>query len=137
MNTRLPNWSTLLVEFIAQHRCMPFAWGSQDCCQFGRKAVHRLRGKDPTKGRRLGLRRYHTAAAAAKTLARLGGVEALPGRCGLVEISLVRASRGDLVLLELEGRPALGVCVGEKAAFPGKDGLVFHPTLSSRRAWRV
>jgi hypothetical protein len=132
---RLPDWPARLVAYLAQHRCTPFAWGTQDCCQFARHGVAALRGADPAKGLRL--RRYTTAKGAAAVLARLGGLAAIPARCGLTEIPLTRAGRGDVVLGEFENGPTLGLCAGEKSAFVGPGGLDFRPTLDCLRAWRT
>jgi len=116
---------------------MPFAWGTQDCCQFARKAVRAIRGKDPAWG--MGLRRYKTARGALSNLHRLGGLESLPEHARLTEIPVRRAQRGDVVIGPVgeRGEEALGIVIGAKAAFAGSNGLDFVPVLECRRAWRV
>lgn len=133
--TRLQDWPLRLDAFVEQRRCMPFAWGSQDCCQFARHAVAALTGSDPAAD--WGLRPYRTAKGAAGQLARLGGIAALPGRAGLSEIPLLRAGRGDLALVPNAGRPALGIVLGAKVAYVGEQGLAFVPVTACTNTWRV
>lgn len=138
MTARVHDWPEKLTAYLAQRRCMPFAWGVHDCCQFARRGVQAQLGRDPIKGRQLKLTAYRKAATAQRILDRVGGVEALPEKCGLAEVPVKRAHRGDLVLSpDIESRRALGICAGEKSVFAAKDGLLFVPTLACTRAWRV
>lgn len=136
MSARREDWPARLAALVEARRAAPFAWGVHDCCQFARTAVIAVRGTDPVAAIKLG--RYKTAAGARRQLLRLGGVLALPERCGLVPVPLSQAQRGDLVVgTGLDGGDALGVCLGERAAFPGLHGLVFPFLHSCRAAWRV
>lgn len=133
---RRPDWSNRFTALIMQHQRMPFAWGVQDCCQFGRKGIIAVRGKDPAK--RWKLRPYKTARGALGQLKRLGGIEQLPARAGLEEIALTYAQRGDLILGEVKpGELSFGICTGYTTAYAGEKGLAYHPTISAMRAWRV
>ena len=139
---RLPDWPARLNALIERRRHMPFKWGLHDCCQFARAAVAELRGADPAAGLGKKLRPYKRCSGAALNLHRLGGVEALPMACGLEEMRVTMAQRGDVVLVDQVREPsrvgsALGICLGEQSAFPAKRGLVFVATLECRRAWRV
>lgn len=132
---RLDDWPTRLDAFIERRRRMPFKWGAHDCCQFARAAVAELRGSDPAAG--LVLKRYKSCSGAALLLRKIGGIEALPGACGLEEIRVTMAGRGDVVVADFNARPVLGVCMGGQSAFPAKHGLVFLSTLACRRVWKV
>ena len=132
--SRVDNWPARLNAFVERRRRMPFRWGVHDCCQFARAAVAELRGTDPASG--LALRQYRRSSGAARLLRRLGGADALPGACGLAAIPVTQAGRGDLVCYEVN-RPALGICLGAKSAFPGGHALVFIATLECQRAWKV
>lgn len=74
---------------------------------------------------------------------RLGGVEAIAcSRCSedsYTELgNICHAQRGDVVLIDVPGEgPAVGICVGSKAAFAGPNGLEFPPMSACRRAWRI
>jgi hypothetical protein len=134
---RHADWPRRLADFLASRYRTPFAWGTHDCCQTARAGVRAITGRD--LGRGLGLRRYRTALGAAKQLARLGGIEAIPARAGLEEISITYARRGDVVLgpAGSAGELALGLVVSDKAAFAAPEGFEYRPVLECKRAWRV
>jgi hypothetical protein len=134
---RHADWPRRLADFLASRYRTPFAWGTHDCCQTARAGVRAITGRD--LGRGLGLRRYRTALGAAKQLARLGGIEAIPARAGLEEIPITYAKRGDVVLgpVGTTRELALGIVIGDKAAFAGTEGLDYLAVLECRRAWRV
>lgn len=134
---RLPDWPARYAAYLQARHAMPFQWGVHDCCQFSRGNIVALTGRDPAATWRL--RPYKTARGALGQLRRLGGIEALPAKAGLVEITLAYAGRGDLALGEDpdDGELVLGVVTGARTAFPTRIGLVFSPTLSCKRAWRV
>lgn len=137
MTRRFEDWPSRLFGFVESRRAEPFAWGSQDCCLFAADAVQAITGVDPAAS----LRGYTSKAEAVELIAKYGTLEDLvSGKCremNFVEVAPKLAQRGDLVVFENAGNPALGVCLGAHAAFPGKDGLVFHPLAECRRAWRV
>ena len=135
--TRTPNWPEKLAALIQAVASSPFKWGTHDCCQFARRSVRELTGRDPARG--LGLRNYKTARGALNNLRRLGGLEALAEKAGLPSIPVLRAQRGDVALARVGPRNdnALGIVVGAKAAFVGAHGLVFVPLGECLRAWRV
>ena len=135
---RFQDWPTRLLTLINERRATPFAWGSHDCCMFACDAVLAMTGTDPAKP----FRGYSTKAEAAALIAEYGSLESLvAARCadlGFSELATPRkAQRGDLVLFDNAGKPAVGVCIGGEAAFPGKGWMVFHPLRDCRRAWRV
>ncbi len=139
--TRLSNWPTLLAAFIESRRSVPFEWGKNDCCLFPCDGILAFTGLDPAAKMFRG--KYHDALGAARLLKKHGGVEAVAemqcAKYGFTECPVPLARRGDLVLCEAtadEG-PALGLCDGARSVFPGATGMVWHPTLNCRRAWRV
>lgn len=134
MSARLPDWPEQLAAFLAQRRRMPFAWGVHDCCQFARRAVEAITGRDPAAHLELGF--YATERGAARVLARLGGITELPGQCGLRAVPLSFVRRGDVVLLG-GSQPALGICIGGRVAFPASFGLAVLDLRACFRAWRV
>lgn len=118
---------------------MPFAWGAQDCAQFVRHGLAAITGEDPASA--WGLPDYHTQLGAARVLRRLGGLAGLPERAGLAEVAVPLAARGDVLLVPAvpkgPDRPSLALCLGLHGAATGREGLVFLPTLTALRAWRV
>lgn len=135
MKPRHQDWPLRLDVFIGSRLHRPFTRGRQDCCQFARQAVKVQTGHDPAKG--WGLRPYKTARGALGQLARLGGLESLPERAGMAPVRVLLARRGDLVLVPNADRPALGVVLGAKVVYPGKDGLIFTALNACTAAWRV
>jgi hypothetical protein len=123
MISRASNWPTLLAEFIEERRAMPFAWGKNDCATFAADWVLKASGCDlaaPFRGR------YHTPLGAMRMLKPAGGVIGIAGGNGqLREIEPQRAGRGDILARMTPTGPALGICLGNVAAFVGPVGLIF------------
>jgi hypothetical protein len=138
MKTRFQDWPLRLAAFVESRRSTPFEFGVNDCCRFACDAVVATTGEDPSAE----LPKYSTREEAERLIAEYGDLEKLIeahcARMGFAELPTARkAHRGDLVIFDNAGKPAVGVCIGGSAAFPGKDGLVFHPLKDCRRAWRV
>lgn len=54
------------------------------------------------------------------------------------QIALNQAGRGDVMLLNLENGPALGICTGDRVAVAGElKGVVYLRRARAVRAWRV
>lgn len=122
---------------VEQHRDTPFAWGVQDCCMWAGRVVEAQRGDDPAAKWR---GTYHTGKE-ARALIRAefdGKIENIPAVLGFEEQPLLACRRGWLVSAAFPRRGvALGVCLGSKAAFAGRFGLVFLPMTEVRHCWRV
>ena len=103
---------------------MPFAWGSNDCALFYGGAILAMTGVDLAKP----WRGYSTARGARARVSKVGGLLALALKAGLREKPRDFAQRGDGVLVSLQGRDTLGLCVGSGSwCGPGESGLVFRP----------
>lgn len=132
--TKYEGWESRLAAFLDSRRCAEFAWGTHDCCAFTAEAVRRMTGFDAMAQHES----YATAIGAERVIHAAGGIERIPEIVGLARLETVkRASRGDVVAVELDGRTSLGICCGEQSAFAGKTGIAFKPTLSCVAAWRV
>ncbi len=138
---RVSNWPILLAEFLLEHKVQPFEWGRNDCCLFPCNWILRAVGVDPAKRKFRG--KYADKVGALRILKQEGGVHQIAvtvcKELGFKEIKATMAQRGDIVELVVKDsmRCALGICDGERSAFPGKDGIVWHPTLTCRRAWAM
>lgn len=82
-----------------------------------------------------------SALAAMRLLKRKGGFAGIMAELALVEINLLQAQRGDVVLYAWtseKGKPreALGVAMDYRAAFPGVKGMEMIPLARCSRAWR-
>lgn len=128
---RNENWPTALTEFIESRRTTPFAWGESDCCLFAADAVQAMTGIDFAAQRR---GKYSDARGALEIIEEVGGIE------NLVPFEPVEpgyAQRGDVVMLERDGRNVLGVNCGNQIAGQGTDGIVFLPPNAAIKAWRT
>ena len=123
MTIRASNWPTLLAEFIEERRAMPFAWGRNDCATFAADWVLKASGCDLAASFR---GRYRTPLGAMRMLKPAGGVIGIAGGdCRLREVEVKRAGRGDILARMTPTGPALGICLGNVAAFVGPVGLIF------------
>lgn len=122
-----------LVAFLEARAAMPFAWGKNDCVTFAAGAVLAMTGEDalafpdrrPT---------WKSAAGAARRLAQFGGLEAAVSTV-LTEIPVAMAHRGDVGLVEVEGRQNLCIFEGDLIVAPGEAGLVRQARANAVRAW--
>ena len=121
-----------LAAYIEAARPRPFVWGEWDCCQFASQWVLSQTGTDF----RLQFPPYENEEEAKAVLEFSGGLIALVDSV-LEPIHRSRAMKGDLVLGPQEGGAALGICLGQNSAHVGPNGLVFFPTSTALKAWRV
>lgn len=132
---RHQDWPTRLNACIQAARARPFVWGEHDCCLFAADCVLAMTGEDlaaPWRGT------YHTEWGAARVLTEQGGLHAIIIRAlGYPLASPALARRGDLVIVETEGRLALAVVSGAHAHAPGPRGLADVPMDRWLQAWRV
>jgi hypothetical protein len=130
---RLHDWQMRFAEFARGRRNEPFAWGSNDCCLFAADAVIAITGEDPAKD----LRGYSTALQAARIVKAHGGMAQMATTLLGPQISPLMANVGDVVLVDIEGRDALGVCNGTSVIGPGPDGMTSCGMGFAKAAWRV
>ena len=119
---------------IEAARDKPFKWGEHDCCIFAANVVRDMTGADFAAGYR---GQYHDARSALEIVAKNAGLEAIATQALGEPIPASKAKRGDVVLVDTEGRHALGICIGERVAAPGRDGLVFPLMDQWIKAWTV
>ena len=129
--TRSDDWPERLFEYMDARRGLPFAWGDNDCASFACGAVYAMTGE------RLEIPAADSAEAYARLLRDQGPLQAMVEALLGDPIAPAYAQRGDVVLLTLEGRETLGVCVGMDIAGPGADGLALVPMACAVAAWRV
>lgn len=134
---RAEDWPERLADCLEAARRKPFAWGKHDCVLFAADVVLAITGTDPAAGAR---GQYHDAAGARRWLGSRTLADALVEVLG-DPIRPAFAQRGDLVILGMERDrhwpEAAGVCLGERAAAPGDEGLIFLPMSEALLAWRV
>ena len=128
--SRLQDWPSRLAAYVDKAYTLPFEWGRHDCSTFVAGAVEAMTGERPE------LPAYTDAREAAELLAAeplLDRVRAIYGP----PIAPAFAQRGDIALVDIDGRASLAVCVGDFFAGPGTDGLVMVPRAVAIAAWRI
>lgn len=128
---RTSDWPEKLAEYLHQKRDVPFSWGTNDCASFACDAVFSMTGE------RLAIPVVETPEAYVQLLQDSGPLGDIVTSYLGEPIHPAFAQRGDVVLLQVEQRDTLGICVGESLAGPGLDGLVLIPMSLAVSAWRV
>lgn len=140
---RLPNWQSALEIFITEHRADAFSYGSFDCCLFPADAVLVMTGVDLAAPFRGKYNSRRSAIAAMREYAGAGSVKATIEKAAaaheMPEVSIMKAGRGDMVLLKRPSDWSLGIIAmnGLEVTVLTKNGLENTPLDSSMRAWRV
>ena len=131
---RLPDWQTRLEAFVRQRQHLPFAWGSNDCCLFAADAVLAITGHDLAPGLRGA---YSTPQQGLRRVAARGGVQAIACKALGAATGPLRARVGDIVLVQIDGQDALGLCNGTSVLGPSAAGIVAMGMGSALAAWKV
>lgn len=131
---RREDWPLALNDWVDSHRATPFAWHFFDCCSAAADWVRVCTGADVFADWR---DQYNDAAGAVRVIAKAGGLVPLVTAVLGEAIPAAFASRGDVVLVEIEGRESLAVCLGRLAAGPGEAGLVFVRPEQWLAGWRI
>lgn len=130
--TRFERWPMLLDEYVAARTREPFAWGTNDCATFAFDWI------EACTGEALLVVEHDDAASAARAIAAEGGLQAgLAARLGEPLEYVLQAQRGDVGLVDIEGRQSIVVVIGDLAVGPGTDGLAAVPFSTMTQAWRV
>ena len=115
-----------LNDFLAQRQHMPFKWGSNDCCLFIADWLLIATGND------YGLKfrgKYRTKKGAFRCLFKHGykDIKTLFKACLNVEISPLKAKRGDVVLVAHNDELIGGIVGINCVAYVSDNGVVQLP----------
>jgi len=127
---RVLQWERELRGFLIERRDMPFAWGTNDCASFSAEWLRRCTGQT------LFTPDYADAQGAARRLAQ-GMREQVSAVLGPMRTDIRSARRGDVGLVPVGDREALGVVEGRYVASPGERGLVLNDRLQLIVFWEV
>lgn len=132
---RLADWPTRLHDHIEEWRHKKFEWGKADCGHFCLYAEKAMCGSSRFED---WIGQYSSQKGFARFLVKMG-VDDLAAGVGarLSEIEVIKAQRGDVTLIDTPDGDALSLVVGDKVAAMGKDGLIFLPVMSAKKAWKV
>lgn len=127
------DWQTRLSDLLRARARMPFAWGSNDCCLFAADAVLAMTGTDPAAA----LRGYDSPRGALCLINAGGGLHAITTAALGDPVSPRLATVGDVVLLQIGRREALGICNGVNVLGPGPDGMAALGMTTALAAWKI
>lgn len=130
---RLHDWQLRLEAFVRDRSAVPFAWGSNDCALFAADAVQALTGVRHLPE----LRGHASAREALRAVRQAGGLHAIATRALGPAVTPAFAAVGDVVLVRMGRREALGLCNGGTVLGPGPDGLAVASMDGALAAWRV
>jgi len=133
---RLNNWPERLSQFLIENKDRPFQWGDFDCSQFAIHAEIAITGDSRFWDYFGG---YDTKAKAFVKLRRGGFAnvwQLVDSR--LVNLDNVKlAKRGDVIGHLTNDGESLGICVGDKYAASGSNGIVYASLDEAVCAWRM
>jgi hypothetical protein len=130
---RSETWDIDLMAFIKSREKTSFEWGIHDCVLFACDCARAMTGADLAAK----YRGYSTEEGAGAIIKEAGGLRSLVTANIGPEISPKMAKRGDWVMMEQDGGPAVAVCVGVMAIAAGKKGLVMRRMTDAAAAWRI
>lgn len=131
---RFNDWPTRLAAFIEARRARAFSRGVSDCCMFVADAVEAMTGVDYAAR----WRGFYTSDKAAFRLLRdYGGVVGVATMMLGPAVPAALAGRGDVVVIDAPEGEALALCVGDKIAVQGRDGIIFLPMSAAKAAWKI
>ncbi|GAB3021767.1 DUF6950 family protein [Bowmanella dokdonensis] len=135
MSVRLPNWELVLANYLNECQAKPFEWGQHDCCLFAANAVLAFTGQDYAAAFR---GRYSTELGAARALKRYGAGTLKQTLLRVLgePVPLLQVSRGDVLLVTVDGRDSAAVFY-QGAWAVSLQGLIPVLMQDVQLAWRV
>ena len=131
---RYHGWEARLSRAYEKHRDLPGAFGTSDCFLWPADAVEAVTGFRIFAGSR----RYRTETGAAKQLRRKGFETVADAFASLFEeIPPAQAGRGDIGVVERDGKVCGGVFTALGFVGRGVDGMITLPRAEVTRAFKV
>lgn len=128
----MEGWERRLNDFIEARRRCPFAWGSNDCVTFAGGVLEAI------TGHLIWAPIWTNEDEALRALVPLRGLEAATAAIlGPPDDNWRLMRRGDVAIIEQDGRLSLAVCAGANLVGPGLLGLETKPLSAARKFWRV
>jgi hypothetical protein len=136
MMTRLQDWQTPFFAYLEARRGLPFAWGSNDCCTFAAGAVDAITGSTLATDVQAN---YTDEASAMAYLATFPSLEdAVTHWMQTPSQAPNFAGPGDMVLIDGDKGPTIGICLGANVASAGTEaGVSYRPRAKIICCWRV
>lgn len=130
---RYPDWQARLVKTLQAAHKRPFLWGEHDCALFAADCVQAMCGEDYAA---LYRGTYDSETGAKKALLKNhGSLEKALTAC-LDEVPVSLAQRGDVAIIESEGRKCAGIVWSGGVYAAGVNGLVMLK-VKPLSVWRI
>lgn len=130
--TRRPDWPMRLAAFLEARAAMPFKWGTNCCASFAIAWVEEMTGRTPFAVD------WTDAASAEEKRRLLGGMrQAWRDVLGAETQNWRMIRRGDVALVDIDGRDCGVVCTGTTLAGPGVERLMHLPLDRALLVWRI
>ena len=133
---RVDHWEAALDREVARARRESFDWPSHNCALWAARVVEAITGEDVLATAYRNLPRTERAIYAVLTGEDGTLRDAVTAALG-EEKPAMEARRGDVVMLSLDNRLIVGVCLGAKVAAVGPTGLRTRPITEAVAAWSV
>jgi len=130
---RRHDWADKMFSTIKDHESLPFEYGKNDCCSFVARIVDAMCDTEHEKAL---LQNYHDEPTALEYIKRSGGIEkAVEAYIGIAKQG--RPHRGDVVLIHVNDRDALGICIGREIAVKTTDGVSYVDRSVLLKFWSI
>lgn len=130
---RRHDWPLHFERFARARLAIPFTWGANDCATFAAAGVEAITGVHLLPD----LRGYTSAREALAAIRAAGGLDQVATRALGEPIRPLMAAVGDVVLVPMGKRMALGLCNGHTVIGAGRRGMAVTGMAGALKAWRV
>lgn len=130
---RRGDWMERLWHVLADAQRKPFEFGRHDCAHLVAVALDAM---TDSNWQAYIANLYRDRMRARRISTSLPLLEATVTEVLGEPVPINLARRGDVVSLDLETGPAIGICVGERIAAAG-DGVQYLPLHRAHMAWRI
>ncbi|HWL06206.1 MAG TPA: hypothetical protein VNQ99_14955 [Xanthobacteraceae bacterium] len=133
--TRREDWEARFAAVVERHSRLPFTWGQSNCVYLAADVVEAITGEDPCPDQRgCADERDYLRRLAAQGHDDIG--DAFAAR--LPEIPPAFARRGDVGVIDVDGRDAGVVVIGAEVIGKDRDGRMLRVARSQMvRAFKV
>lgn len=130
---KYPDWQKRLINELQAAKKRPFLWGEHDCALFAADCVKSMCGEDYAA---LYRGTYNSETGAKKALLKNHGSLEKALSDYLDEIPVKLAQRGDVAIIENNGRRCAGIIWSGGVCAAGVNGLVLIKT-KPLSVWRI
>jgi len=132
---RKPGWEGILQQEIQKANTSEFNWGTNDCTSWSFKVLSKISDTDEIQ---YISELYTNKKSALKIWAEKSILDRVIERIGKPRCNLMLTKRGDLVLEDNNNLgETLGICIGNKVAFLGEEGLVYISLMKCKYSWEI